>query len=416
MFHYKQDRLYADQVDLAKVLKTFGTPLYVYDANIIRNNCRDLLTAFAPLNPHLHYSVKANSNLSLLRLLHEQGAGFDIVSGGELARLQATGVSIADTSFAGVGKSRDEILQALQAGIRFFNVESEGELARIADLATQAQKSAQILLRLNPNVDAKTHKYITTGKAVNKFGLSFEIADTLCDQYAKNKWVDIVGFHMHIGSQVTTIAPYVQAAQRMVSFIQTRRQKSQQIDWLNLGGGFGIQYQDNVPPISTTELATALLPILADQSLQIILEPGRSLIGPAGILLTEVQYVKQTESKRFIIVDSGMHHLIRPALYGGWHKIWPIDQTLTTADLSPCDVVGPICESTDFLAQDRLLPEVNSGDVLAVFDVGAYGFVMASNYNSHLRPAEILVDGDRYRIIRHREQYQDLMSLEVACL
>lgn len=415
MLHFQAENLYASAVSIADICRRFGSPLYVYDADTIRTQCRHLISAFAPLKPHLHYSVKANSNLTILRLLQAEGLGFDIVSGGELARLQAADISTTDTSFAGVGKSQAEIKAALLAGIRFFNVESAGELVRIATISGQLQISAQVLLRLNPNVDAKTHRYITTGKAVNKFGLDFDTATNLCDQYHHHPWLKIVGFHMHIGSQITTIEPYVQATQRMLNFIQQQRDLGRVIEWLNLGGGFGINYQgDTSLPIS--ELVAELQILLVDQNLQLILEPGRSLVARAGLLLTTVQYLKQAGPKQFIIVDSGMHHLIRPALYDGWHKIWPIHQAESSLNLTLSDVVGPICESTDFLAQDRLLPAVKPGDMLAVFDAGAYGSVMASNYNSHPRPAEVLVDGDSYRLIRQRESFDDLLAHEVGCL
>ena len=413
MFHYQNSQLHAGSLPLGPLLAEFGSPLYVYDAVEIRARCQTLLQLFAPLNPHFHYSVKANSNLSLLRLLHQQGLGFDIVSGGELARLQAAGIDSAEVGFAGVGKTAAEIEQALHADVNFFNVESAGELAQISRLAERLNKPAQVLLRLNPNVDAKTHKFITTGKAINKFGLNFEAAAHLCDAYAANLWVRIAGFHMHIGSQIKTIGPYLTATQRMLDFIAERRAKGQSVERLNLGGGFGIDYEgemDQAFPLSA--FAAALIPLLAGQDLQIVFEPGRSLIARAGVLLTTVQYVKQSGDKSFIIVDSGMHHLIRPALYGGWHKVWPVSLTASTETMSKADVVGPICESTDFLAQDRHLPPVQPGDALAVFDVGAYGAVMASNYNTHPRPAEVLVDDQTVRLIRRRETVADLLALE----
>ena len=415
MFHFCDSQLFAENVALSRLAEEFGTPLYVYSAADIRLRCRAYQEAFAALHPHLHYSVKANGNLSLLRLLRDEGVGFDIVSGGELARLQAAEIDVGEASFAGVGKTEAEIRQALGAGIGFFIVESSGEMERIAFLAGEAGVTARMLLRLNPNVDAQTHRYITTGKAINKFGLDFAMADQLCKRYAENPNVQIVGFHAHIGSQIHTVKPYIALVQKMLGFIRARRAAGQIVTWLNLGGGYGINYYDE-SVLSPGELAQALTPLLKDSDLNLILEPGRSLIARAGLLLTQVQYGKQMRDKRFVIVDSGMHHMIRPALYGGWHKIWPIDRPETTNGLVPYDVVGPICESTDFLAKDRPLPLLKSGDVLALFDAGAYGAVMASNYNAHPRPAEVLVDGESYRLIRSRETYSDLFALETEYL
>jgi diaminopimelate decarboxylase len=414
MFHYKNHQLMVGQVPLEMLAAEFGSPLYIYDAADLRLRCQELLTAFGALQPHIHFSVKANSNLSLLRLLADEGVGFDIVSGGELARLQAAGIATDEVSFAGVGKSIDEIEAALKAGIGFFNVESGGELDRIAGIATRLACRAQVLLRLNPDVDAGTHKYITTGKSINKFGLDFDSAAALCEQFAAHPWLRIVGFHMHLGSQIKQTTPYVEAVRKILDFVAARRAAGQEIGWLNLGGGFGIGYQGEAP-LSPTVLAAELQPLLHDQNLQLILEPGRTLVARAGVLVMQVQYIKTAGDKNFCIVDSGMHHMIRPALYGGWHKIWPLTEP-EAIDPITYDVVGPICESTDFLAQDRPLPPLKPGDLLALFDAGAYGFVMASNYNTQPRPAEVLVDGDCYRLVRRRETPTDLLALELPYL
>ena len=414
MFYYQNHQLMAEQVSLKRLAAEFGSPLYIYDAADLRLRCSELLSAFGALKPHIHFSVKANSNLSLLRLLAGEGVGFDIVSGGELARLQAAGIATDEVSFAGVGKTADEIEAALRAHIGFFNVESREELARIAQLATRLACPAKVLLRLNPDVDAGTHKYITTGKSINKFGLDFDSAATLCEQFVTHPWLQIVGFHMHLGSQIKQTEPYVKAVRKILDFIAARRAVGHAIDWLNLGGGFGIGYQGE-EPLSPAVLAAELQPLLRDQKLQLILEPGRTLVARAGVLLMQVQYIKTSGDKCFCIVDSGMHHMIRPALYGGWHKIWPVSEP-ETEDTVTYDVVGPICESTDFLAQDRLLPPLKAGDLLALFDAGAYGFVMASNYNTQPRPAEVLVDGDSYRLIRRRETPADLLALETPYL
>ena len=423
------------------LVKKFGTPLYVYDAQDIRARCRALQNAFANLSPHIHYSVKANSNLSILRLLYEQGLGFDIVSGGELARLQAANIPTQEVSFAGVGKTRAEIEAALRAGIAFFNVESAPELARIAEIAAALKIPARVLLRLNPNVDAHTHKFITTGRAANKFGIDFETAAHLSDAFAAHSWLKITGYHLHIGSQIQQIEPYLLAAEKTLAFIAARRAAGQKVDWLSLGGGFGVPYEGQ-EEFSLDALAQKLHPLLNGQNLKLILEPGRWLLARAGTLLMTVQYVKHSAGestsrphaergnekgggKTFVIVDAGMNTFIRPALYGGWHKIWPLHSSRRSMvggqqsaaqdapELLKCDVVGPICESTDVLAKDRLLPPVQAGDILALSDAGAYGMVMASTYNSHPRPAEVLVDGDAYRLIRRRETYQDLVALEI---
>ena len=391
----------------------FGTPLYVYDAQDIRARCRDLQSAFAALKPHIHYSVKANSNLSVLRLLYDQGLGFDIVSGGELARLQAAQIPTQNTGFAGVGKTRAEIEAALRAGIAFFNVESAPELHRIAETAAALNLSARVLLRLNPDVDAHTHKHITTGRAANKFGIDFETAARLGDVFAAHPRLQIAGYHLHIGSQIQQVEPYLQAAKKTLDFIAARRAAGQQVDWLSLGGGFGVPYQGK-EEFALNELAQKLYPLLDGQNLKLILEPGRWLLARAGTLLMTVQYLKQNGGKTFVITDAGMNTFMRPALYGGWHKIWPLSQPDDAPATLECNVVGPICESTDFLAKDRLLPPVQAGDILALSDAGAYGMVMASTYNSHPRPAEALVDGDDYRLIRRRESYEDLMALEIA--
>ncbi len=396
---------------LLALAQKFGTPLYVYDAQDIRARCRTLQSAFASLAPHIHYSVKANSSLSILRLLYEQGLGFDIVSGGELARLQAANIPVQNVSFAGVGKTRAEIEAALRAGIAFFNVESAPELERIAKMAAALKLSVRVLLRLNPNVDAHTHKYITTGRAANKFGIDFTTAAQLGNAFAAHPWLQITGYHLHIGSQIQRVEPYLLAAEKTLDFIAARRAAGQTVEWLSLGGGFGVPYQGK-EEFLLDELAQKLYPLLAGQALKLILEPGRWLVARAGTLLMTVQYVKESGGKTFVIVDAGMHTIIRPALYGGWHKIWPLSQPDDAPATLKCDVVGPICESTDFLAKDRLLPPVQTGDILALSDAGAYGMVMASTYNSHPRPAEVLVDGNDYRLIRRRETYSDLMALE----
>ena len=398
-------------MNLLQLAQQFGTPLYVYDAAEIRRRCRALRDAFAALKPHIHYSVKANSNRAILRLLHSEGVGFDIVSGGELARLQAAGIPTADVGFAGVGKTRAEMEAALRAGIGFFNVESEPELVRLADVAAGQGVVPRVLLRLNPDVDPHTHRHITTGRATNKFGLDFGTAASLCRAFADDRRLTIAGFHMHLGSQIQRVSPYVTAVEKVLPFIEARRAEGLAAAWLDIGGGFGVDYRGE-GEFSLPELAAALDSRLRGRGLNLILEPGRWLVARAGVLLMTVQYVKRTPGKTFVVVDAGMHTFLRPALYEGWHKIWPVDRPETEGDLLLCDVVGPVCESTDFLARDRRLPPVREGDVLALFDAGAYGMVMASTYNSHPRPAEVLVEGETARLVRRRETYADLMALE----
>lgn len=415
---YRDGELWIGAVSAAQLVARFGSPLYVYDAEFLRRRGRHLQTTLASLNPHFHYSVKANGNLTLLSLLKNMGFGFDIVSGGELARVMAVDAPSHEISFAGVGKSRSELEAALVHGIGFFNVESAGELHQLAALAAEHNLKANVLLRLNPNIDPKTHHYITTGRAINKFGLTRQAALQLVEQYCQHQWLSIVGIHMHLGSQITQIAPYVEAAKVGVAFIQRIRQlrdcQSEQM-YLNLGGGFGISYEAHetreVPAFDLAQLAAALKPLLTPAGVKLILEPGRSLVASAGLLLTRVTYLKDGADKKFAVVDTGMHHMIRPALYQGWHRIWPTRPT-SDAPSEIYDVVGPICESADFLAKDRALPPISPGDVLALFDAGAYGMVMASNYNAQPRPAEVLVEGSAARLIRRRETYADLLRPE----
>jgi len=388
--------------------------LYVYHADTLRHRAARLKSALARLDAHLHFSVKANSNLSVLRMMHRLGFGFDVVSGGELARLQAANIPTDEVSFAGVGKTVPEIRRALAANIDYFTVESAGELARIAALATEMNLPARAVLRLNPNVDARTHKYITTGHSKNKFGLDMDTAATLWRQFGDHPALTLIGVHMHIGSQVRLVEPYLLAAKKVLAFIAARRDEGFAVEMLDFGGGFGIGY-DGGDDFSPEMLADALQPMLAGQSLRVVFEPGRWLIAPAGVLLMTVQYVKKAGEKTFAVVDAGMHTMVRPALYGGEHRIVPLNSA-ADAPAMVCDVVGPICESSDFLAQNRPLPPVQPGDVLALLDAGAYGMVMASNYNSHPRPAEVLLDGDRYRLVRRRETMDDLLAAERAYL
>lgn len=411
-FHYQNDTLFSDEIPLESLAAEFGTPLYVYSVADLSARVAQLKLALASLKPHFHFSVKANSNLTVLKHIHQRGFGFDVVSGGELARLQHAGIPTTEVSFAGVGKTISEIQCALNADIDYFTVESTGELARIAGLAAEMGKLARVVLRLNPNVEVDTHKFITTGHAENKFGMDFATAANLSEQYLGHPYIEIRGFHLHIGSQIRQVKPYVEAAKKAVAFISARRAAGQSVDVLDLGGGFGIDYQGGAG-LPLSDLATALQPVLAGRNLQLVFEPGRWLIAPTGALLMTVQYLKRNGRKDFVVVDAGMHTMIRPALYGGQHRIVPLKEPQPDSENIVCDVVGPICESTDFLAQDHCaMPPVRAGDTLALLDAGAYGMVMASNYNSHPRPAEVLVDGDSYRLVRRRETLDDLFRVE----
>ena len=368
------------------------------------------------------YSVKANGNLAILRVLGAEGAGADIVSGGELFRALRAGVPADRIVFSGVGKTVAELAMALEAGIYGFNVESEGELRALSELAGAMGVTAPVALRINPDVDPATHVYISTGKRETKFGVDLQRAEELLKDARRLKRVRIAGLHVHIGSQITKTDPYVDTLTRLNEFIPRVREQGHPLSWLDMGGGFGIWYKDKAAR-TAADIAAVCLPLIAKTGLKLILEPGRFIVGNAGILLTRVLYVKDSGDKKFIICDAGMHDLIRPALYGAYHRIWPAasvptlqgpapDEEQWTGPAVSCDVVGPICESADFLAKDRRLPPVQRGDLLAVFSAGAYGFVMASNYNSFPRPAEVLVSGSQARVVTKRQTYDDVLAGE----
>jgi diaminopimelate decarboxylase len=421
-FHYRDRDLYCEDVPVADLADRFGTPLYVYSRDALVSRLRALNDAFRAVEPLVCYSVKANSNLGLLRLMAEQGGGFDVVSGGELFRVLTAGGDPGKTVFAGVGKTDDEIRLALEAGVLMFNVESEAELARIAAVAGDLNVVAPIALRVNPDVDPKTHRYISTGKMQSKFGLDIERAARLAEQVRDDRRVSMIGMHMHIGSQITTVDPYAAAVAKGVELIGRLKAMGHPIAWYNMGGGFGIDYRGGeARPIAA--FAAAMLPGLQSTGCRLALEPGRSIAGNAGILLSRVIYTKQSGEKRFLIQDAAMNDLIRPALYEGFHRIWPVhvppglpappeDPEAAIPGTSPWDVVGPVCESGDFLARDRPLPALDRGDLLATFSAGAYGMVMASNYNTRPRAAEILVEGAHARLVRRRETLDDLLGPE----
>lgn len=425
-FRYVQSRLHCESVDLETLAEKHGTPLYVYSKETITDHFKRLDGALDSLDHLICYAVKANSNLAVLNTIAELGGGFDIVSGGELFRVLKAGGKAGNCTFAGVGKTRGEIEYALREGIYCFNAESEAELRLINEVAGEIGKKAPVALRVNPNVDAKTHKYISTGKSENKFGIDF---DRMLDAYAavakECPHLEIRGIQMHIGSQLTSIDPFIEAAKKAVPLVAELKQRHD-IKFFSIGGGIGIVYQESLDsgqkswwgekfeeerPLTVQSYADALVPILEPLKLRILLEPGRFMVGNAGALLTKVLFIKKGNAKKFVIVDAGMNDLIRPALYEGWHQIAPLKKS-TDEPLETVDVVGPICESGDFLAQDRELPPVESGDTLAVLSAGAYGFGMASNYNSRPLVAEILVDGKQAHLVRERQTLDDLIRGE----
>jgi diaminopimelate decarboxylase len=408
MFAYHAEALWCESVPLATLAQTHGTPLYVYSANAVRGNYRRLAAAFAPLRPQICYAVKANFNLSLLRLLKEEGAGFDIVSGGELHRALTIGADPAHIVFAGVGKTDAELVAALDAQIGWFNVESADEWRRLNALALARGQTATVALRLNPAVDADTHQHIATGGARNKFGLPLEEALALAQRAEEFPALRLRGVHIHIGSQLPNANATLQALDIALQFVAA----VPSVDCLDLGGGFPAAYRDTDEYASVEDFAAPimqrLLPYVGRLSFH--LEPGRFLVANAGVLLTTVQAVKDIAGRRTYVVDAGMNALLRPALYDAYHRLLPV--LPSSSILLPSDIVGPICESADVLARDRDLPTLNSGALLAVMDVGAYGFSMASNYNAHPRPAEVLVEGETARVVRRRETLADLVALE----
>ncbi len=411
-FSYQNDALYCDQVPVETLVSQLGTPLYVYSALSFGRQFDALDQAFAALDHTICFAVKSNSNLSVLQLFSQKGSGFDIVSAGELYRVVRAGGDPRRAVFAGVGKSSADIKYALEQNILFFSVESAVELLRINAVAEETGSIARVCVRVNPDVDPQTHKYITTGKSENKFGLDFEAAKQLYQQALSLPCVEPVGVQMHIGSQITSIAPFVTAVRKLAVLVGELRGMGVSISYVDIGGGLGIVYSNETPP-SPAEFAAALLPELVPLDTHLILEPGRFLSGNAGIMLTRIEYIKQAPTKQFVIVDAGMNDLIRPALYQAYHDILPV--TIRPGAPMKVDIVGPICETGDFFGQDRILSSVSSGDCLAIKSTGAYGFVMASNYNSRPRAAEVMVNGDSWYLIRRRETWADLIEQEIAC-
>lgn len=412
-FKYKGNYLYCEATRVLDLAKRFSTPLYVYSYHTLIDHFIKLKTAFRKIDTLICYSVKANSNLALLKALVDKGAGLDIVSGGELFRALKAGCPPHKIVYASVGKTDKEIEEAIRRKILFFNVESLPELENINRISKILNRVTPVAIRINPDVEPKTHKYITTGKLTNKFGIDFKSAYQILLLRRALSNVKISGLHIHIGSQITESAPYVAAITKMVEFIKKLRKKGINLEYLNIGGGLGIIYGHETPQTAQT-FAAKILPLLNGTGLKIILEPGRFIVGNAGILVTKVLYIKSTPKKKFIIVDAGMNDLIRPALYDAYHQIIPLRSTGRKFNraLERVDIVGPICESADFFAKDRYLPKVKEGDFLAIMSTGAYCFSMSSNYNSRRRAEEILVVNDKVFVIRRRDSHEDLIRNE----
>ena len=409
-FSYRDGALCAEQVPLEDVARRFGTPCYVYSRAAIERHYGEFARALAGRRALVAYSVKANSNLGVLALLARLGAGFDIVSGGELARVLAAGGDARKVLFSGVGKTAAEIERALEAGIFCLNLESEHELQRVAQVAAKLGRRAPIAFRVNPDVDAKTHPYISTGLRQNKFGVPYDDAARLYREAVSMPQVEVVGVGCHIGSLMASTGPFIDAAARILALAQRLEQEGVRLAHIDLGGGFGIRYCDETPA-SIGEFVDGALGVLAGRAETLVVDPGRAIVGNAGVLLTRVEYVKRGAEKSFLVVDAAMNDLIRPALYGAWHEVLAVRQADESAAKTVYDVVGPVCESADFLAKERKLA-ARAGDLLAVMSAGAYGMAMSSNYNSRARAAEVMVDGGKAHLVRKRESIEELYTGE----
>jgi diaminopimelate decarboxylase len=421
-FHYKEGRLFAENVDVERIANDIGTPVYIYSKATFLDHFQKVQKAYNALDTTICYSVKACGNINILKILAEAGSGFDIVSGGELHRVLQAGGEPSKIVFAGVGKTDKEIIESLNANIGYFNIESEAEIENLIRLAKQQGKYPKAALRVNPDVDPKTHTYTTTGKKETKFGVDIERARKVFANYGKNKAVQLSAIHIHLGSAGKTVEPYVEAIEKTLILIDQLRSDGFTIEAVDIGGGYGADYVTAEAP-TAAEYAAAIVPLLKGKNLKLILEPGASIAANTAILVTQVLYLKSSGSKKFVIVDAGMNDLIRPPLYDAFHFIWPTkvdkkfvpprrDKNLQLTGTDIIDIVGPICESADFFAQDRALPPIKRGDLLSIFTTGAYGFTMSSNYNTRPRSAEVLVDGDKFSVIRRRESYEDLILPE----
>jgi len=424
-FHYVGNTLHCESVDLAAVARLYGTPTYVYSAATVEDNYRRLAGSLGGVDVQLCYALKANASLALLRLLANLGAGFDLVSGGELRRVLAAGAKVDRSVFAGVGKTEAEIRLALESGIFALHAESEPELARINHVAGQLGRKAPVAIRVNPNVDAKTHAKITTGRSENKFGIPLKAAAAAYAMAAKLPHLEIKGVQMHIGSQLTEVGPFVEAVGKIAPLAR-QLQRDYAISYFSLGGGIGVVYQDALAsggqawwdalpaerrPLTPETYGAALTPLLQPLGLKLLLEPGRFMVGNAGVLLSRVEYLKRGQGKNFLILDAGMNDLVRPAVYDAYHEIVPLQRDTSRRALK-ADIVGPVCESTDCFARDRTLQEVGEGEYVAFMSAGAYGYVMANRYNTRPLPAEVLVHGSSFELVNARETFEQMTAGE----
>jgi len=412
-FSYRDGVLHAEDVALPAIAAAVGTPFYCYSTATLTRHFKVFSNAFADVPALVCYAMKANSNLAVLRVLARLGAGMDVVSEGELRRARVAGVPASKIMFSGVGKLAREIDYALEEDILCFNVESEPELALLSRLAVAKGRTARISLRINPDVDAKTHKKISTGKSENKFGIPIARAREVYALAAKLPGIAVTGVDMHIGSQITALEPYDASIERLVALVRELRADGHAIDHIDLGGGLGIPYRDdNEPPPHPDDYAAVVKRYTKDLGAELVFEPGRLIAGNAGILVSEVAYVKEGEGKTFVIVDAAMNDLIRPTLYEAYHAIWPVKERAPGGKMITADVVGPVCETGDYLALDRDIPAVAAGDLIAIMSAGAYGAVQAGTYNSRPLVPEVLVDGDRFHVIRPRPSYEELLGLD----
>jgi diaminopimelate decarboxylase len=409
-FQWREGELWIEDLPVRELARVYGTPLYVYSRAVLERNYRAVAQAFAEVSPSIHYAVKANGNLAIVRVFARLGAGADIVSGGELARVLRAGIPAGRVVFAGVGKTAAEIEEAIRVGVQAFTVESEPELERIAQMAEQLGHRARVMIRVNPDVDPRTHVHTTTGKRENKFGVDLEHANATLAWAVRRRALEVVGLHMHLGSPLESDEPYRSALEKVAPLFERWREKCETFRIMDIGGGFGIPYRPKDPEFPLATLGRYVADWCRKMRCRLAIEPGRFLVGNAGVLVATVQYVKDNSVRRFVIVDAGMNDLIRPPLYGAWHDIRPVSPRKGTH--WHVDVVGPICESGDTLGKDRHLPPVEPGDLLAIFCAGAYGMAMASNYNARPRAAEVLVDGSHHYCIRERETIEDLMCRE----
>ena len=410
-FHYREGELYCEDVPLSRIAKEVGTPCYIYSHHTLVRHFRVYDGAFKNIPHIVAFAMKANSNLAVLRLMAKEGSGVDIVSGGELYRALKAGVPPTKIVFAGVGKKAEEIAEALKADILMFNVESPAELQAINEVAASLGVKARVALRINPDIDPKTHPYISTGLKKSKFGIAADRAIEEFKAATAFSHIKVVGLHAHIGSQLTQVTPFVESLKKVLAMVQALAEQGIPLRYINIGGGLEITYSDETPP-EPKDLAEAISPLVRDLKCVLIMEPGRVIVGNAGVLLTKVVYAKDGEAKRFLIVDAAMNDLIRPSLYDAYHDIRPVYEAATRGEKKTVDVVGPVCESGDFLAKDRVMPALNAGDLMAVMSAGAYGFVMSSNYNSRPRVPEVLVHEGQIHVIRSRESYEDLVRGE----